>query len=185
LLLDQQVGGGHILVFTSTLDNIANDFPKHASFVPFIEQTARYLGRLESGPASVQVGSFGELRDAKEKGAAVDVVDPKGGRALSLHEATEVQSIQYNLAGFYDIRRPNGRNALVAVNADRHESDLSPVPQDSLALWQNTAQGAAQEGPGGTAGNEQKPVSLWWYVMLVVFLLAVAESLLGNQHLGV
>jgi hypothetical protein len=50
-------------------------------------------------------------------------------------------------------------------------------------LWQNTAQGTA--AAGGASGDEQKPVSLWWYVMLAVLLLALAESLLGNQHLSV
>ena len=79
------------------------------------------------------VGSFAELRDAKEKGSAVDVLDPKGERVLSLEEATKAQNIQFTQAGFYDIRRPNGRNELVAVNADRHESDLTPVAQETLA----------------------------------------------------
>jgi hypothetical protein len=184
LLLDQQIGEGHVLVFASTFDNIDNDFPLHASFVPFIEQTARYLGRLDAGPSSVLVGAFEELRDSKEKGAAVDVVDPKGERALGLEEATKAQNIQFTMSGFYDIRRPNGRNELVAVNSDRHESDLTPVSQESLTLWQNTAQGAA--GVEGTiTSDEQKPLSLWWYVMLGVLALAVAESLLGNQHLSV
>ena len=183
LLLDTQLGEGHVLVFASAFDNVANDFPIHASFVPFIEQTARYLGRLDAGPASVLVGGFAELRDSKEKGAAVDVLDPKGERALSLDEATRAQNIQFTMAGFYDIRRPNGRNELVAVNADRHESDLTPVTGDSLTLWQNTAQGTADGA--STTGDEQKPVSLWWYVMLAVLLLALVESWLGNQHLSV
>jgi hypothetical protein len=38
---------------------------------------------------------------------------------------------------------------------------------------------------GGSVAGEQKPLSLWWYVMLLVLLLTVAESLLGNQHLSV
>ncbi|HEY2018022.1 MAG TPA: BatA domain-containing protein, partial [Bryobacteraceae bacterium] len=139
LLLDEQLGDGHIVIFASTFDNIANDFPKYASFVPFVDQTARYLGRLDNGPSSVLVGSFEELRDSKETGVAVDVVDPKGDRVLSLAEATKAQNIQFTQAGFYDIRRPNGRNELVAVNADRQESDLTPVSPDSLSLWQNTA----------------------------------------------
>ena len=149
LLLDQQVGDGHILVFASTFDNVANDFPKSSSFVPFIEQTARYLGRLDQGPPSVQVGSFEELRDSKEKGAAVDVLDPKGDRVLSLEEATKAQNIQFTQAGFYDIRRPNGRNELVAVNADRRESDLTPAAPETLTLWQNTASGSAGDGRAG------------------------------------
>jgi len=184
VLLDQQLGDGHILVFASTFDNIANDFPKHASFVPFIEQTARYLGRLDNGPSSVLVGSFEELRDSKEVGAALDVVDPKGERVFSLSEATKVPNIQFAMSGFYDIRRPNGRNEMVAVNADRHESDLTPASQESLALWQNTANGTSVS-EGGVAAGEQKPLSLWWYLMLMVLALAVAESLLGNQHLSV
>jgi hypothetical protein len=184
LLMDQQVGDGHILVFASTFDNVANDFPLHASFVPFVEQTARYLGRLDVGPASVPIGSFAELRDSKEVGAAVDVVDPKGERALSLSEAAKAQNIQFTQVGFYDIRRTNGRNELVAVNADRHESDLTPAAPETIALWQNTANGTSAVG-GGTTAGEEKPVSLWWYAMLAVLVLAVAESLLGNQHLSV
>ena len=155
LLIDQQVGEGHILVFASTFDNVANDFPLHASFVPFIEQTARYLGRLDNGPPSVLVGSFEELRDSKEKGAAVDVVDPKGDRVLSLEEATKAQNIQFTEAGFYDIRRPNGPNELVAVNADRHESDLTPAPPETLTLWQNTANGTS-EGGAAAAGEQNR-----------------------------
>ncbi|HUK16916.1 MAG TPA: BatA domain-containing protein [Bryobacteraceae bacterium] len=183
LLIDQAEGAGHILIFASTFDNIDNDFPVHASFVPFVSQTARYLGRVENGPASVIVGAFAELRDAKEKGAAVDVLDPRGERVLSLAEAVSAQNIQFTQAGFYDIRRPNGRNELVAVNTDRHESDLTPVPPETLSLWQNTASGAP--GAGGAAVSQEKPLSLWWYVMLAVLALALAESLLGNRHLSV
>jgi hypothetical protein len=88
------------------------------------------------------------------------------------------------MTGFYDIRRPSGRNELVAVNSDRHESDLTPVPQETLSLWQNTANGTSGDS-GGTSQSEQKPFSLWWYVMLAVLALTVAESLLGNRHLSV
>jgi hypothetical protein len=184
LLLDLPMGSGHILVFASTFDNIANNFPRRASFVPFIDRTARYLGRLDANAPAVLVGSFAELRDSKETGAAVDVLDPKGERVLSLDEATKAQNIQFTQAGFYDIRRPNGRNELVAVNADRLESDLTPAGQETLALWQNTANGAAGTSEG-TTQTDRKPLSLWWYVMVAVLALTVAESLLGNQHLKV
>jgi hypothetical protein len=184
LLLDQQLGTGHIVVFASTFDNIANNFPLRPSFVPFIDRTARYLGRLDGNAPAVLVGSFAELRDSKETGATVDVLDPKGERVLSLDEATKAQNIQFTQAGFYDIRRPNGRNELVAVNADRLESDLTPAAQETLTLWQNTANGASG-ADGGPTQTDRKPLSLWWYVMLVVLALAVAESLLGNQHLSV
>lgn len=183
LLMDQQDGEGHIVVFASTLDNIANDFPIHPSFVPFVEQTARYLGHLNEGPPSVPVGSFAELRSSEEKGSAVNVVDPQGHRVFSLAEASKAQNIQFSEAGFYAIQRPNGHDEVVAVNSDRHESDLTPAAPETLSLWQNTAEGSA--GEGGTAGGEQRPLSLWWYVMVVALALAIAESVLGNRHLSV
>jgi hypothetical protein len=184
LLIDQQLGAGHVVVFASTFDNLDNDFPLHASFVPFIEQTARYLGRLDAGPPAVPVGSFEELRDSKQTGEAVDVVDPKGARVFDLREATTAQNVQFTMAGFYDIRRPNGRNELVAVNSDRRESNLTPAPPDALKLWQNTAS-ESTNGETAQTNEQQKPVSLWWYVMLAVLALAIAESLLGNRHLSV
>lgn len=183
LLLDARVGSGRVLVFASTFDNVDNDLPLHAAWVPFVEQTARYLGRVDDGPASVAVGAFAELRDSRETGAAVDVVDPTGARVLSLDEATKAQNIQFTMAGFYDIRRPNGPGELVAVNADRRESDLTPAPPETLELWQNTAKGNATGG--GAPAETQNTLSLWWYVMLAVLALALAESLLGNRQLSV
>jgi hypothetical protein len=184
LLLDQQSGQGRVLVFASTLDNVANDFPLHASFVPFIEQTAHYLGGLDNAPSSVAVGAFAELRGAKETGAAVDVVDPKGARVFSLEEGTKAENVQFTQAGFYEIHRPNGRDDLVAANADRRESDLAPAPGDSLKLWQNTAQ-AGSTSVNETVEGGRRRTSLWWYVMVAALALAVAESVLGNRHLSV
>jgi len=182
LVIDAPLGAGHILIFASTLDNVANDFPVHASFVPFVAQTAGYLGHLDAGPPAVTVGSFEELRDPRQKGAAVDVLDPKGERVFSLAEAAAAQNLQFTMEGFYDIHRPNGRNELVAVNADRRESDLTPAAPETLRLWQNTASGISADGPGE---GGRTAVSLWWYVMLAVLACVIAESLLGNRHLSV
>ena len=184
LLLDKQIGEGRVLVFTSTFDNISNDFPLHASFVPFIEHTANYLAGQDEGPATYLVGSFLELRQAKEQGAAVEVLDPKGGRALTLEEATRARNMPLTMAGYYDVKRPSGRHELIAVNADRRESDLEPMTADTVALWQNTAQGARNAASGGE-GEAPKPIEFWWYVLIAVLALAIAESLLGNRHLTV
>ena len=78
LLLEKQVGEGRVMVFTSTFDNISNDLPLHASFVPFVEETARYLGGQQDQSTNVAVDSYLELRSAKERGAAVEVLDPDG-----------------------------------------------------------------------------------------------------------
>ena len=183
LLMDKKIGEGRVMVFASTFDNISNDFPLHASFVPFIEQTSHYLGGLDAAQANYAVGSYLELRSARGQGAAAEVLDPSGHRALSLSEAARAQNIQLQQEGFYDVRRPNGRDELVAVNPDRHESDLEVIPAETLSLWQNTGQGG--RGAPGSAESGKKPFDFWWYIMILAFIVAVAESLLGNRHLSV
>lgn len=42
-LVDCQSGEGHTLVLASDLDNRGNDFPLHATFVPFLHESVRYL----------------------------------------------------------------------------------------------------------------------------------------------
>jgi hypothetical protein len=184
LLLEKKIGEGRVLVFTSTFDNISNDFPLHPSFVPFVAETANYLGGLEDGNANFTVGAFLELRATRAQGSTVEVLDPSGKRALSLEEAARAQTIALTQEGFYDVRRPSGRHELVAVNADRRESDLDVLPAETLTLWQNTGQGSVSAASGGEAGTEKKR-SFWWYVLLAALALAVAETIVGNQHLSV
>jgi hypothetical protein len=185
LLMEKQIGEGRVLVFASTFDNIANDFPLHASFVPFVEQTASYLAGLDDSQSNFMVGSYLELRAARERRATIEVLGPKGERELSLEEATRARNLQLTQAGFYEVRRPSGRHELVAVNADRHESDLDLIPPETLALWQNTGQGSRAASGGGPDGDGRKPKEFWWYIMTAVLLLALAESLVGNRHLSV
>ena len=185
LLIEQQLGEGRIVIFASTLDNLSNDFPLHAGFVPFVDETSHYLGGLDSRSANLTVGSYLELRSAREPvGAAIEVFDPRGTRALTLAESTRTPGIQLTGQGFYEVRRPNRHNELIAVNPDRRESDFDVMPAETLALWQNTGQGShAQSAVAGETGRT--PVDFWWYVMLLVLALAIAESVVGNWHMAV
>jgi hypothetical protein len=185
LILEKQVGEGRVLVFTSTFDKISNDLPLHASFVPFVEETARYLGGQQDQSTNVAVDSYIELRSAKEHSASVEVVDPDGQHPLSLKEATTATSFQVSREGYYEIHRTNGRQEFVAVHADRRESDLTPVPQETLDLWRNTGRGTETSGPGGTSENQARPWSLWRYALLLVLITAIIESVIASRYLSV
>ena len=185
LLIEKQVGEGRVLVFTSTFDNLANDFPLHSSFVPFVEQTARYLGRQQERSTNVAVDSYIELRSVREQGASVEVIDPDGKHPLSLKEATTAPSFQVNREGFYEVHRGNGRQEMVAVHADRRESDLTPIPQESLDLWRATGRGPDPVTTNGEAANQPRPWSLWRYALLLVLITAIIESLIASRYLSV
>ena len=186
LLLEQALGEGRVFVFASTLDNISNDFPLHPSFLPFVEESARYLGGQQDRLTNVAVDSFIDLRTAKEQGATVDVIDPDGKRPLSLKEATTEQSFQVTREGFYEIHRANGRQELVAVHPDRRESNLSPIPLETLQLWKNT--GRADEAPANTTSEQAEQNQrwgLWRYALLLVLMLAITESFFASRYLSV
>src|SRR5579872_5842691 len=175
LLLEKRIGEGRVVLLTTGLDNLTNDFPLHPAFVPFIEQTARYLAGTEREGGARPVGAFLELRNAREQGQGVEVTDPEGKRPLTLSEAASAQSFQLTEAGYYQLRLVNGRQNVVGVNPDPKESNLDVIPDDVMALWQGKG-GDAQEATasGGAAPARKTPESLWWYVMLLVFAAAVA-----------
>ena len=186
LLLERKIGEGHVLTFTSSLDNVANDFPLHASFVPFIEQSANYLAGLDEQAGTIIVGSFVELRSDKSQTAAAEVTGPDGKRLLSLQESTSAPNFQVKDEGFYELKRPNGKQELIAVHADRRESNLERIPADAAVLWQKTGQG--NETPGGTSdpdsGAREEKRPLWPYLLLVLLIVALVESVFANRYLA-
>jgi hypothetical protein len=189
LLLEKRIGEGRVLLFTSGLDNLTNDFPLQPAFVPFIEQTARYLGGSERQGGARLVDAYLDLRNARnDKGQAqaVEVTDPEGKRPLTLVEAASAQSFQLTEAGYYQIRLANGRQNEVGVNPDPKESNLYPIDNAVLALWRGNG---GQSSPASPSSPNQ-PVphktaqTLWRYIMLLVFAFALAESALASRYLG-
>ena len=188
LLLEKKVGEGRVLLFASTFDNLSNDFPLQPPFVPFVEQTARYLSGIEDRSSAAVVGAFVDLRTAKERTTSVDVIDPDGQHPLSLDQSTKARTYQIPREGFFEVRRASGRNELIAANPDRKESDLAPIPKENLDLWAASGAAGGSANGGATAvgaREEEKPKSLWWYVMVAVLFSAVAESVLASRYLGV
>ena len=195
LLLEKRIGEGRVVLLTSGLDNLTNDFPLNPAFVPFIEQTARYLAGSERQGGARPVDAYLELRNAKEKAQGVEVTDPEGKRPLTLGEAASAQSFQLTEAGYYQLRLANGRQDEVGVNADPKESNLDVIPGDVLALWQGKGGESSQQAlsagtasagtaSSGPAAPNKTPQSFWWYVMVLGFAAALAESALASRYLG-
>jgi hypothetical protein len=186
LVLERTLGEGKVLAFTSTFDNVLNDLPIHASWVPFVAQTALYLGGGGAEqPVNLAVDTYVELRAGNNKGAAAEVSDPDGKRVLSLEEAVKARNFALDREGFYEIKTAAGRRSLVAVHADRRESDLAPIPPETLDLWKGT--GVVDSTPAGEGSGSgeaaDKPWGLWPYILLLLLGVAVAESVVADGFL--
>jgi len=182
LLVEESMGEGRILIFASTLDNETSDFPLHSSFLPFVAQTGRYLAGGEETPSSVTAGTPVVLRRARAQSAAADVIGPDGKHELSLRDASQALTFDLDRNGFYEVQRANGRRLLMAVHADRRESDLTTADAETLALWRNTGNTAVEPSPG-SVDRETRPSSLWRYAMLLVLISAVMESVFASRYL--
>jgi len=185
LVLERNVGEGKVMVFASTFDNISNDLPLHAAWVPFVQRSADYLsGGGEDQPVNLAVDSYVELRSGDSKTGAAEVVSPDNKRLLSLEEAASAQNFAVRNEGFYDVKTASGRRSLLAVHADRRESDLTVMPKETLDLWKAT--GSDESAAGGSGPGDQgdkKPWSLWPVLLLILLGVAIAESVVADRHL--
>ena len=183
LLLDRAQGEGHILLLTTGLDNATNDLPLHPVFVAFVDRAARYLSGASRLSGSRTVDTFVPLRSAAGSTAAVEVTDPEGKPALSLAEQRTAATFRLTRTGFYRVRSANGHDAVIGVNADPLESDLTPMPPDVQAMWTSSnTPVAAASGATATQPTFQSQ-SLWWYGMLLALLVAIAETALAGSYM--
>ena len=181
LMVEERAGEGKKLIFSSTLDNSTNDFVLHPAFVPFVAQTARYLAGMDEKTSSVVVGTPVTLRHRSNAGAA-DVIGPDGKHELNLNEASRALSYNVERGGFYEISRADGQRVLLAANADRRESDLRPVSNETLDLWRNTGDTSVH----AEAANVQiveRPWSLWRWFLGAALVAALIESVFAGRYL--
>jgi hypothetical protein len=192
LLLERQLGRGRVLLYTSDLGNVGNDLPVQPLFVGLMAQAARYLSGRGELPANETVG--GSLALGRGGGPAGQLIDPSGRTVLSLADTSRALTVKLDQTGFYQIYTPAGE-ALVAVNPDPLESDLTAMSAGLLARWRRalvTLQSAQAAGapaasgsstPASPAAAATRRVPLAPLLLVLTVLLVLAESLLGNDAL--
>jgi hypothetical protein len=187
LLVENAVGAGKVMVFASSFDNVWNDLPVQPVFVPFVVELARYLSGAAEDTHQATVDSSLALAKRREGGAAVQIADPAGDRALSLSQSVEQTEVTLDQVGFYEIQSARGVE-LVAVNPDPRESNFRPLEADTLALWQATGrggEGVQSAGVGAESPIKPPPLKIWRFLLLLLVVVVLVESVIGNQHLNV
>lgn len=188
VLLERTIGRGRFMLLTTALDNTLSDLPVKPVFVTFMAEAARYLSNENLLIREQVAESFLQLTTAG--GASGQVFDPNGDSLLSLSDTTQAQDIALNLTGYYQVFTPGGE-VLVAVNPDRRESDLTIMDAQVLQNWQNVVAGTATPGEQGLntealiQTEELEEREIWRIFLILLAIIVIAESILGNQHLRV
>lgn len=188
VLIERAIGRGRFMLLTTALDNTLTDLPVKPVFVTFMAEAARYLSNENLLIREQVAESFLQL--SRSGGASGQVYDPDGVSLLSLTDTTRAQEIALNKTGFYRVITPGG-DVLVAVNPDRRESDLTVMDAQVLQNWQNVVAGTAGAGDAALAAGQDSLAEnteereIWRFFLLLLVIIVLAESYLGNQHLRV
>lgn len=156
-LIECPAGEGRALVFASDLDNRWNDFPVHASFVPFIHESVRYLASARAHGSEYLVGS---VPPAAPNTPGIHVVK-EGGRA--------------------------GGERRIAVNVDPRESDPTRISSDEFraAVTRVTYAGTSIDLSGAHAPvalrQREDRQHVWQYVLALMILVLAGEGFLASR----
>jgi len=189
-LIESEIGRGRMLLLTTALDNTLSDLTVKPVFVSFMAEAARYLSNENLLVREQVAESFLQLSQAG--GASGQVFDPDGESLLSLSDTTQSQDIRLNKTGYYQVFTPAGE-VLVAVNPDRRESDLTVMDAQVIQNWQNVVAGTASAGEqnlnpdtgAANADEEREENEIWRIFLILLVIIVLAESILGNQYLRV
>ena len=119
------------------------------------------------------------VRTERDRAAPVMVLDPNGARALDLKQSMGAVSYSFSREGYWETQTAAGRRELFAVNAERRESDLARVPDETLALW--TGSGGQRHSNENVAPGDPVKIPLWPYFLIALILLAAAESVVADR----
>ena len=154
-LVECAPGDGRALVFASDLDNKWNDFPRHATFVPFLHETVRYLagGRRPAGEYFVAQAPAGV---PAKPGIATLSETPGGEGAL---------------------RR-------VAINVDPVESDQGRLTDDEFQTAVTRLTGGNVSAQRVEAAQQEERQHVWRYVLALMIGALVFESIVAARITG-
>jgi hypothetical protein len=182
---ERRVGGGRVVVWTTSFDDSWSDLPKTAIYLPLVHQLVKYLGQYKSSSSWHTVGDVIDLSVLTKSRTDRVVVTPANERVTM--KASENLPLELNEQGMYEIRaadNASARSERIAVNLDPAESDLSPLDPEELVATvtgraNQTATGSAQTSELTPADAERRQ-SLWWYLLLLGLLLLTAEVAVSN-----
>ena len=179
-LVEIPLGGGRVLLWTSSLDTLWNDLPLQPVFLPFVHRlVAHAAGHVES-PAWRRVGDVLELPELDE------------GHWIGLNPLAEGglvegdgRFVRLEAAGFYELRpsRDEDEEAVltIAVNVDPGEADLTTADPEEVAAGLTRVGGAASDGAALGGAERQQGQNGWWFLLLAALAVLAAETALSNR----
>jgi len=151
-LIECPAGDGHALVLASDLDNRWNDFPLHATFVPFLHEVVRYLASARAHASDYLVG------DA-----------PAGVKKTP------------GFASWSDPARPGTAARRIAVNVDPRETDPARLSIDDFQSAVTRLKEAGKPEARVEAREQEDNQHLWQYALALMAIMLTVEAVVASR----
>jgi hypothetical protein len=194
-VVEQTVGKGKVILFSSSATTDWTTLPIHPSFVPLLIRIISYSTSGLGGNLNLTPGQpFAHPVDSEYAGKAYSVLRPgeKDRRIVGEIESGEKASfLRYadtDLAGAYqlfiaDVAKPM---AVFAVQSDPAESNLAQQPKADIepllaATAPTTGTDAGGPDKGDNAHHKVPGPELWFPLAIAAILLALVEMTLAHR----
>ena len=151
-LIECPAGEGRALVIASDLNNRWNDFPLHATFVPFMHEAVRYLASARAHAVDYLIG------DA-----------PAGVKRVP------------GIASMTAAPGVGGVARRIAVNVDPREMDPARMSVEDFQSAVTRLKDVAGPESRGEARQQEDSQHLWQYALAAMALLLAAEGMLAAR----
>ena len=195
-VVEQAVGKGKVVLFSSSATIDWTTLPIHPSFVPLLIRVISFVTSGLGGNLNLAPGQpFALPIDSDYTGKAFSVLRPgqKDHRIVGDIESGEQSAfLRYSdtaLAGAYElfVADESKPKVVFAVQSDPDESDLAQQPKSDieplLAATSPTSGAGADAYPDKSAnGHHSVPGNEWWFPLAIAALiLALAEMTLAHR----
>jgi hypothetical protein len=181
-IVSQAYGAGTVFMVNASADRAWGDFPLTPAFLPLVQQFAR-MSVLQMGQrVQFSIGEPIPVPATMPLDKPVAVKYPVGGKwevparpsavAITLPEAEQ--------PGWYELTSRNGMEMLLAVNADRRESDLHAIDKASLLKMTPNEYIVGVDALKDWLAQSRGLVPLWPVLLLLGLGIFVAEAILSN-----
>ncbi|MBI3401441.1 MAG: VWA domain-containing protein [Acidobacteria bacterium] len=151
-MLECPAGDGRALVLASDLDNRWNDFPRRATFVPFLHEVVRYLASAHPRATEYLVGE-----------APAGVARVPG------------------IVSVADAARPGASARRVAINVDPREADAARITVDEFESAVTRLKPVAGASARVEARQEEDRQHLWQYALALMVAMLVVEGFVASR----
>lgn len=179
-LVERSVGEGRVILFASSLDLEWNNLALQGLFLPFVHETLRHLVQQNPKQRAYQVGDTFDM-DSSGTAASIEATDA-AGNAIQFANGNFLATAL--MPGMINARI-DGNPVNFAVNSIPEESNFSRTPVANLydqIINPDTEPNQSREVRTAQLIEElERPQRVWWWILCLVMLLIVSESLIANR----